>query len=61
MVGGSHSPELYGHDMKLADLRQAIATAAFPDLQHTIEEMIAEGDKVMVRWTVLRTRASSWV
>lgn len=24
--------------------------AAFPDLQYTIEELIAEGDKVVVRW-----------
>jgi predicted ester cyclase len=41
-----------GHDMKLEDLKQvmAMSTMAFPDLQATIDEMIAEGDKVMVRW-----------
>ncbi len=25
---------------------------AFPDLRYTIKDMIAEGDRVMVRWTV---------
>jgi len=30
-------------------------SAAFPDHQHTIEEQIAEGDKVVTRWTIRGT------
>ena len=29
--------------------------AAFPDLKYTIEDIIAEGDKVVVRWTAKGT------
>ncbi len=29
----------------------AMALSAFPDVQATIEDMVAEGDKVVVRWT----------
>jgi steroid delta-isomerase-like uncharacterized protein len=52
-----------GHDMNFEDLKQAIAmsTTAFPDLQATIEEMIAEGDKVMVRWTQSATHTSEFM
>ena len=42
----------------LADhIKQAITTyrAAFPDLQFTIEDVIAEGDKVVNRWTARGT------
>lgn len=30
-------------------------SAAFPDLQHTVDEMIAEGNTVAARWTVRGT------
>lgn len=33
----------------------AAVTRAFPDLHFTIEEQIAEGDKVVVRWTARGT------
>jgi predicted ester cyclase len=33
---------------------------AFPDLQATIEEMIAEGDKVVVRWAWQGTHQGEW-
>lgn len=44
----SHGPE---------ELRQflSIYHRAFPDMQFTIEDMIAEGDKVVVRWTLRGT------
>lgn len=52
-----------GHDMKLEDLKHAIAmsTTAFPDLQAAIAEMIAEGKKVMVRWTQRATHTSEFM
>jgi steroid delta-isomerase-like uncharacterized protein len=44
------APDLEGY-------KQWVSTArtAFPDLQTTIEDMIAEGDKVVTRWTVRGT------
>ena len=33
---------------------------AFPDYQHTIDDMIAEGDKVVVRWTSRGTHLGEW-
>ena len=41
----------------LEELKAAIATfrAGFPDCHFTIEEMIAEGDKVAYRWTARGT------
>ena len=33
--------------------------AAFPDLQITVEDVIAEADKVAVRWTAQRTQTGS--
>jgi predicted ester cyclase len=38
-----------------------MSTTAFPDLQATIEEMIAEGEKVMVRWTQSATHQSEFM
>ena len=31
--------------------------AAFPDARYTVEEQIASGDKVVVRWTLRATQA----
>src|SRR2546430_7437298 len=46
---GTHGPEAS---------KQMAATyrAAFPDLHVTIEEQIAEGDKVVTRWTAVGTQ-----
>ena len=33
---------------------------AFPDLQHTVEEMIAEGNRVAARFTARGTHAGPW-
>ena len=34
--------------------------AAFPDARHTVEDQIAEGDKVVVRWTLRATQATEY-
>jgi len=34
--------------------------AAFPDLQHTVEELIAEGDRVAARFTACGTHTGQW-
>jgi predicted ester cyclase len=34
---------------------------SFPDLQHTIEEMIAEGDQVAVRFSARGTHLGLWL
>lgn len=34
---------------------------SFPDLQHTVEEMIAEGDRVAVRFTARGTHRGQWL
>ncbi len=33
---------------------------AFPDIQHTPTDMIAEGDKVVVTWTAKGTQTGQW-
>ena len=46
----------------LADLRAAIAAtrAGFPDLQTTIDDMLAEGDKVAYSWTMRGTHQGEY-
>jgi steroid delta-isomerase-like uncharacterized protein len=34
--------------------------ATFPDLRYTIEDIVAEGDKVVVRWTLKGTHKGQW-
>jgi predicted ester cyclase len=34
---------------------------SFPDLQHTVEEMIAEGDRVAVRFSARGTHTAQWL
>ena len=34
---------------------------SFPDLQHTVEDMIAEGDRVAVRFTARGTHQGQWL
>ena len=47
------NPDVVGRD----GLRQFFSTllAAFPDCHYTIEDMVAEGDKVAFCWTVVGT------
>ena len=35
--------------------------SSFPDLQHTVEEMIAEGDQVAVRFSAYGTHSGPWL
>ena len=35
--------------------------SSFPDLQHTVETMIAEGDQVAVRFSARGTHAGKWM
>jgi len=46
----------------LADYKKGMAGfhAAFPDLHFTIEDQIAEGDKVAVRWTLRGTQKADY-
>ena len=39
----------------------AMITAAFPDVQFTIEDLIAEGDKVVVLWTGRSTHQGDYM
>ena len=34
---------------------------SFPDLQHTVEEMIADGDRVAVRFSAQGTHTGTWM
>lgn len=34
---------------------------SFPDLQHTVEEMLAEGDRVAVRFSAQGTQMGAWL
>ncbi len=47
------SPDIHGPEEDKQYV--TIYRIAFPDMQLTIEEMIAEGDKVAVRWTFTGT------
>ncbi len=52
-----------GHDMTLEELRQFMVgtVSAFPDLQANLDELIAEEEKVMARWTQSATHASEFM
>jgi len=52
-VGHSPPDEIKGHEA----IKQfaSMWRSAFPDLQFTIEDQIAEGDKVVTRWTARGT------
>ncbi len=45
-----------------AGLRQAVAhnRLTFPDLHYTIEELVAEGDRVLTRWTMHGTHRGTF-
>jgi steroid delta-isomerase-like uncharacterized protein len=47
-AGGTQGPE--GYKQFFADQRRA-----FSDIHYTVEDLVAEGDRVAVRWTALGT------
>lgn len=53
-----YAPLRHGHDA----IKQMITRAhiAFPDYHEELEEMIAEGDKVVVRLTISGTQLGQW-
>jgi hypothetical protein len=61
-----HAPEFVIHmttgDLKLKEYGQAMAVvvAAFPDFKYTIEDMIADGDKVVARYKFNGTQTGSY-
>ena len=52
-------PEFVGHEMPPGTPRGPVGfkqfygrlRSAFPDLQYTVDDVVAEGDRVVVRWT----------
>jgi len=58
------APDFVNHDPTNPEVRDRegfkqwviVARTAFPDLNVTIDDMIAEGDKVATRWTVRGTQ-----
>ena len=52
------APLQHGHDAIKSMIQRA--HAAFPDYHEELEEMIAEGDKVVVRLTITGTQRGQW-
>ena len=53
-----YAPLRQGHDA-IKDMIQR-AHVAFPDFHEELEEMVAEGDKVVVRLTITGTQLGQW-
>jgi predicted ester cyclase len=53
-----YAPLRHGHDAIKGMVQRA--HAAFPDYHEELEEMIAEGDKVVVRFTITGTQLGQW-
>jgi steroid delta-isomerase-like uncharacterized protein len=62
-----HDPKYIAHgvtgDMTLTQARQTnmVMLTAFPDLKFDIEDILAEGDKVVVRYTIKGTNHGSYM
>ncbi len=59
VVQAPNHPELRGREAR----RESIASLreAFPDLQFTVHELIAENDKVVARWSIAGTHRGEWL
>ena len=51
---GNDAPEIHGQEAERQLLQMYLR--AFPDLHFTVEDLIAEGDRVVVRYTVRGTQ-----
>ena len=54
-----HMPEIRGHEARKLFIT-AIHTT-YPDIHYTIQELIAEGDKVVARWKYSGTHKGEWM
>jgi steroid delta-isomerase-like uncharacterized protein len=54
------NPPLVLNGLEEDKTRMAAFRAAFPDFRYTIEEPIAEGDKVVVRWILRGTQLKEY-
>ena len=52
-----------GEDYTTEVTKQSVARnlAGFPDWRNVVEDIVAEGDKVVVRWTLCGTHTGEWV
>jgi steroid delta-isomerase-like uncharacterized protein len=59
----NHAPGLPGMPPGSEGLKYLVSTfrAAFPDLQMTVEDQIAEGDRVATRWTMRGTHTGAFL
>ena len=53
-----YAPLRHGHDGIRSMVRRA--HVAFPDFHEELEEMVAEGDKVVMRYTITGTQLGQW-
>ena len=58
-----HGARRYGVSPDLAGVKQLLTAAmtAFPDAQHVVEDLIAEGDKVVARFTARATHQGEFM
>ena len=57
----SHNPAMTTHGLEQYKQLVTMYLAAFPDLHLTIEDQIAEGDKVVIRWTAHGTHKGNFM
>jgi steroid delta-isomerase-like uncharacterized protein len=62
-----YSPEWIGHFPGMPPLDaeghkqySVVMSTAFPDLERTLEDLVAEGDKVVVRWSARGTHSGDF-
>jgi steroid delta-isomerase-like uncharacterized protein len=59
-VAPSYHAAAVGQDREDYKRTMAAMRASFPDLHWTLEDLIAEGDKVVNRWTMHGTHRGEW-